>query len=268
MNKKKAIKINKDVFEKLYDKYNRPEFISPDPLQFLWYYNDSTDREIVGLIASSLAYGRVAQILKSVSSILGRIQKPSIFVKNSSLKDMKKAFKDFKHRFTTGDDIAGMLFNTGKAIKKHGSLEQCFVDALNRSKQNMLNAMALFVKELRLDDFAYARNLLPCPSRGSACKRLNLFLRWMVRNDKVDPGIWRKIPASLLIIPLDTHMDNICRTLGITGRKQANMKTAIEITEYFRQINPEDPVKYDFSLTRLGIVDRREYNKFIERWRV
>jgi uncharacterized protein (TIGR02757 family) len=90
----------------------------------------------------------------------------------------------------------------------------------------------------------------------------------MVRKDKVDPGVWRKVPVSMLIIPLDTHMDNICRTLGITGRKQANMKTAMEITGFFGKINPEDPVKYDFSLTRLGIIDRKEFGKFIEKWRV
>ena len=268
MKPKTAIKINKKALEELYGKYNRPEFISPDPLQFLWKYKDRQDREIVGLISSSLAYGRVAQILKSVASILERIGRPSLFVKNSSLTEMKKTFQDFKHRFTTGDDIAGMLFNAGKAVQKHGSLENCFVDALNHSNRQMLSAMASFVKELRLDGFVYAQNLLPCPSRGSACKRLNLFLRWMVRKDKVDPGVWRKVQVSMLIIPLDTHMDNICRTLGITGRKQANMKTAMEITGFFGKINPEDPVKYDFSLTRLGIIDRKEFGKFIEKWRV
>lgn len=265
---KTAIKINKNAFEELYKKYNRKEFISPDPLQFLWEYSDRSDREIVGLVASALAYGRVAQILKSIESILKFIGKPSLFVKNVSLTDMRKIFKTFKHRFNTGDDIAGMLFNSGKAIEKHGSLEDCFFYALKRANYQMIPAMALFVKELSLHKSVCRHNLLPSPSRGSACKRLNLFLRWMVRNDKVDPGVWRKIPASMLIIPLDTHMDNICRTLGITRRKQANMKTAIEITDFFKDINAEDPVKYDFSLTRLGIIDRSEFREFLKKWRI
>jgi len=262
------IKIHKGALEELYRKYNRREFISPDPLQFLWDYSDLRDREIVGLISSSLAYGRVAQILKSVSAVLQRMEKPFPFVAHSSFEKMKKAFHGFKHRFTTGEEIAGMLYNARRAIERHGSLEDCFAAGIGRANGAMLPAISEFVKELRLNGRDYADYLLPCPSRGSACKRLNLFLRWMVRKDDVDPGVWKKIPASMLIIPLDTHMDNICRSLGITKRRQANMKTAVEITEYFKEINPDDPVKYDFALTRLGIVQRNELGAFLEKWRV
>ena len=265
---KRTPKITKEPLEKLYDTYNRREYISPDPLQFLWDYKESGDREIVGLIASSLAYGRVAQILKSVSAVLGRIGKPSSFVKKTSLPDMRKAFSGFRHRFSTGNDIAGMLFSAQNALNKYGSLESCFIAGMNNAHGEMLSSMASFVKELRLDCCIYAGNLLPCPSRGSACKKLNLFLRWMVRKDKVDPGVWTNVPASMLIIPLDTHMDNICRTLGITRRKQANLKTAVEITNFFRQMNPDDPVKYDFALTRLGIINTGELQNFLDRWRV
>ena len=103
----------------------------------------------------------------------------------------------------------------------------------------------------------------PSPERGSACKRINLFLRWMVRKDRVDPGGWDKVPRSMLIIPLDTHMYHICTGLNMTCRKSADMTTAVEITEAFRKIAPEDPVRYDFSLTRLGIRKDADPDSFL-----
>jgi len=161
------------VFERLYDRYNRREFVHPDPLEFLYGYPDLRDREIVGLVASGLAYGRVGQIIKSVGKALDRMGRPYEFVRRGS--------------------------------------------------------------------------------ESGACKRLNLYFRWMVRCDRVDPGGWEGVEASKLVVPLDTHMHRISRRMGLTRRNQADRKTALEVTEGFRRLAPEDAVKYDFSLTRMGM---------------
>ncbi len=260
-------KIDKDILEKLYLKYNRCEFVPTDPVQFLWNYDDPQDREIVGLISSSLAYGRVAQILKSVSSVLEKMPGPARFLRNAALGSLERAFDGFKHRFTTGKGLAAMLYGAKLAIEKYGSLNHCFLASLSDSDEAILPALEGFVRELSADEMIGPNYLLPLPSRGSACKRSNLFLRWMVREDEIDPGCWRGVSTMKLIIPLDTHMAGICRALGITERKQADMKTAIEITDFFRDVNPEDPVRYDFALTRLGILDGTDLPSFVTRCR-
>jgi uncharacterized protein (TIGR02757 family) len=240
-------------------KYNKREFVHPDPLEFLYHYENARDREIVGLVASSLAYGNVKQILKSVSKILDKTGSPHDFLMSSDRTEISAAFSSFKHRFTTGKDLSDMLLSTKFAIEKYGSLEKCFMSGMKKSDPDIIPALRIFVKNLS-SEFNKGENfLLPCPERGSACKRLNLYLRWMVREDEVDPGGWRHIPKSKLLIPLDIHMWNICREAGFTERKQANLKSVMEITAKFAEINPEDPVKYDFTLTRFGIRDELEY---------
>ena len=258
---------NKEILEKLYAEYNKRELVSSDPVQFLWDYDDSLDREIVGLISSSLAYGRVAQILRSISSLLEKMAEPSEFLRVATPISLKSTFEGFRHRFTTGEDVAMMLYGAKVAIEKYGSLNECFLTGLSDNDETILLALDAFVRELSLDEGMAANHLLPFPERKSACKRLNLFLRWMVRENEVDPGGWTGVPVSKLIIPLDTHMYDICRTLGITKRKQADMRTAMEITDYFRNMNPEDPVRYDFALTRLGILDDTDLPSFLEKWR-
>ena len=249
----------KEKLDNLYAWYNKREFVHPDPLEFLYNYYDIRDREIVALIASSLAYGRVAQILKSVSLILELMSpSPYRFLTGISEKDLLKSFTGFKHRFTTGDDMSSMLLAVKKMIKKDGSLCNAFLSGYSESDDNILPALSAFVRRLVNESGGGKNSLIPLPDRGSACKRLILFLRWMIRKDSVDPGGWDGISPSKLIIPLDTHMYSICTGLKMTCRKQADMRTAIEITNGFKKIIPEDPVKYDFSLTRLGI--RKEGN--------
>ncbi len=247
----------------LYDTYNRREYVHPDPLEFLYDYCEIRDREIVGLISSSLAYGGIKQILKSVGSVLFRIPEPSNFIQNSSKTQLVGLFKDFKHRFTTGEELAMMLFGIKDVITRHGSLEECFVKGLSDDDENVLPALTNFVAELSLVFNGQPRSLLPSPSKGSACKRLNLFLRWMVRKDNVDPGGWDRVSPSRLIVPVDIHMHRISCSLGLTSRKGANQKTAIEITNAFRKISPDDPVRYDFCLTRLGIRDDLNPEQFL-----
>lgn len=249
--------------ENLYSKYNRREFVHPDPLEFLYCYDSSSDREIVGMVASSLAYGRVTQILRSVSLVLERMgPRPSRFLSDTPGEVLERTFRDFKHRFTTGRELAALLIGMKRAVDRHGSLETCFACGLKESDATVLPALGRFAEELAGGTHHPCNMFLPSPAKGSACKRLNLFLRWMVRCDCVDPGGWDRISPSRLIVPLDVHMHRIALKLELTKRRQADMRTALEVTEAFKTIHPLDPVRYDFSLTRLGIrqiLDRSDF---------
>ena len=257
--------IIREKFDDLYRLYNRREFVCPDPLQFLYGYSQLRDREVIGLIASSLAYGRVNQILKSVSDVLGRMNdSPFSFLENASLRQLHDTFSDFRHRFTTGHELASMLWGARLMIEQYGSLYECFLTGLEDDQETVLPALSVFVKRLTGAIPRDQNSLLASPDKGSACKRLNLFLRWMVRQDRVDPGGWSEVPLSKLIIPLDTHMHKICLLLNLTTRKQADMRTAMDITHAFRKIAPEDPVRYDFALTRLGIRNDTDMDAFLQ----
>jgi uncharacterized protein (TIGR02757 family) len=246
--------INGKLFEELYATYNRPEFIHPDPLEFLLRYPEMEDREIVGIIASSLAYGRVAQILKSISRILKKMgPSPRQFLKAASRGSLQRSFFRFKHRFTTSEELVDFLLAIQKVTQSHGSLQRCFLMHYDSRDPDITRALESFVQEIKVHLSINENSLLPCPGKRSACKRLHLFLRWMVRSDAVDPGGWSDVSPSKLIVPLDTHMHRICLEMGMTSRKQADLKTALEVTEAFRTFAPEDPVRYDFALTRTGI---------------
>jgi uncharacterized protein (TIGR02757 family) len=265
LNKTKSRRIaSAENLCELYEKYNRREFVHPDPLEFLYDYPDLQDREIVGLVASSLAYGAVRQILKSVAAVLKRMESPYEFLRDVRRDSLVRVFKDFKHRFTTGEELATMLWGVRLVLDKCGSLNACFVEALRPEHDSITPALSGFVKELSSPFDGRPRSLLPSPDLGSACKRLNLFLRWMVRRDAVDPGGWDNVPRSKLIVPLDVHMHRISQQLGLTARRQANLRTAYEITSAFREIEPEDPVRYDFVLTRLGIRDDLDPAEFLQ----
>ena len=245
--------IQKIKFDGIYNQYNRRSFVHPDPLEFLYSYKDIRDREIAGLIASALAYGKVAQILKSVSFVLDRMgQSPYLFLQNFDKKFFLQRFEQFKYRFADGKNLAALLLGAKTVIDRFGSLNKCFVSGLSPDHENIFFAMTFFVGELTSsgNNPGY---LVAAPEKGSACKRMNLFLRWMVRKDRVDPGGWKGIDKSKLIVPIDTHMLKIGSMFGFTSRKGADIKTALEITKGFKMFSPKDPVKYDFSLTRFGI---------------
>ena len=244
----------KERLESLYAAYNQRRFVHPDPLEFLYRYEDLGDREVVALIASSLAYGKVDQILKSVSAILARMGiSPFDFLCSSSFRRVHSAFEHFKHRFTPGSDISFLLWSARGVIREYGSLHDGFLAGLEEHHETILPALSAFVTLLHGDRSCCWSGFLPSPAGGSACKRLNLFLRWMIREDEVDPGGWRGIPPSKLVVPLDTHMHRIGLMLGFTKRRQADLRTALEITQAFKDLSPDDPVRYDFALTRFGI---------------
>jgi uncharacterized protein (TIGR02757 family) len=257
--------ITRPKLEQLYAYYNSPEWIHPDPLEFVYQYHDLQDQELVGLVAASLAYGRVAQILRSVSSVLEKMgPSPYMFVKSATSTSLRRTFHDFKHRFTTGEELVILLLGIRRVIERYGSLYVCFLSGLGDNDETVLPALSFLVNELRSPFNGCSNSLLPLPQKGSACKRLNLFLRWMVRDDEVDPGGWCKVSPSKLVVPLDTHMHRICLLLKLTSRRHADMRTAMEITRAFRKIAPEDPVRYDFALTRLGIRTDADLDKLYE----
>jgi len=269
----KSLKSIIPQLEALYSRYHKREYVSPDPLQFLYDYPDIRDREIAGMVASALAYGAVKQILVSVDRALEPMGKsPYKFLMDKKLPEIKEIFADFKHRFTKGDDLAQMLWGIKKMIEKYGSLEAGFLAGLKNDADTIIPSLINFVSKIRQlaeenrEEVCYGqgyKHLLPRPEKGGASKRLHLFLRWMVRKDAVDPGGWDRIPTSKLIVPIDIHMHRIGLALGLTDRKQANLKTALEITAAFREIAPHDPVKYDFALTRLGIRTDTDMDGFL-----
>lgn len=242
--------LNKPALDQLVERYHRREYVHPDPLEFLYRYPRLPDREIVGLLASALAYGRVSQILTSVEKVLGIMgSSPRTYLENQTPQGLRKDLKGFRHRFTDGDALSRLLAGARKAIREHGSLHSCFLDGLPHEGADILPAMDLFSRRiLRLPD-----HLLPSPCGGSPCKRLCLYLRWMVRSDAVDPGGWTGVSTSQLIVPLDTHIARFGQTLGLTQRKSPSLAMALDITDAFRALCPDDPVKYDFALTRFGI---------------
>jgi uncharacterized protein (TIGR02757 family) len=247
-------RISRKTLELIYSRYNRKELIHPDPLEFLFNYESVADREIAGLIASSLAYGRVTQILKSVSGVLSEMgPSPAWFIMKTGKRDLARTFGAFKHRFTTGAELTDFLYSIGELVREYGSLEQCFNNCYSGEGETVHEALSGFVNTLKRKMAAGKSSLLPDPAQGSACKRLHLFLRWMVRRDDVDPGGWDSVSPSKLIVPLDTHMYHFSTCHGFTVRKNADLMTALEITRGFRSICGEDPVKFDFSLTRFGI---------------
>jgi len=244
----------KQQLETLYRKYNRREYVHPDPLEFLFRYSELRDRELAGMVASSLAYGRVNQILKSVSNVLDRMGgAPFRFLMESTDLEISSALRGFVHRFATGEGMARMLIGRRGVVKKYGSLQGAFQGQVVSDHETVLPALDQFCSRIADAAGGDLGHLLPQPGRGSACKRMNLFLRWMVRRDEVDPGGWDGISTAGLIIPLDVHMHRMGRGLGFTKRKQADMRTALEITEGFKRYVPDDPVRFDFVLTRLGI---------------
>jgi uncharacterized protein (TIGR02757 family) len=244
----------KSQLNELYHFCNSRQWVHPDPLEFLYQYPALEDREVAGLIASSLAYGRVTQILKSVASVLKELgQSPSAFLPSASDRFLCEIFAGFRHRFTSGEEVVLLLAGVKRVLDQYGSLGACFLETYRSCDETILPSLTAFVDELSLPFAGRSNSLLPRPQKGSACKKLNLFLRWMVREDRVDPGGWDRVAPSKLIIPLDTHMHRIAIRLGFTKSRCATMKTALEITRAFREIDPDDPVRYDFALTRTGI---------------
>lgn len=244
------MKKDKAFFDALYRRYNRPALVSPDPLEFLHRWTDVQDREIAALIGACFAYGNVKAITKNLNALFSVISSPRAYLSSAKPARLKKDFAGFKYRFTTQEQLCAFLLAIQRILKEYGSLETCFLRGLKPQDKNVCCALTHFAQCLRAQ--GNVRSLVPDPAKGSALKRLNLFLRWMVRHDEVDPGGWNVSPK-LLIVPLDVHMHRCARALGLTHRNAADMKTALDITRSLARFCPQDPVKYDFCITRFGI---------------
>jgi len=241
----------KPALDALYETWSRSEFISPDPLQTVRHYTSPDDREVAGLVASSLAFGNVKQILASIAVVLDVTPRPAKWLDEATPRRIESTFQSFRHRYSTGAELATMLIGAKHIRERHRNLGNAFAHCIENTDEDIVPGLQRFVGLLNAN--GKPNYLLPDPQRGSACKRLHLYLRWMVRCDAVDPGGWSQVSPAKLLVPVDTHMHRIAKGLGLTQRNAADLRTAREITAAFRIIAPEDPVRYDFALTRLGI---------------
>ena len=254
----------KNILERLYARYNHRQFIPPDPLQFVYKYSSREDMEIAAFLSAILAYGRVQHIERSLTNLFARMgNSPFEFVKNFDAKKRAK-LKGFKHRFTSGDCLSDLFWLLKKILNQYGSIEEFFLAGYNPSDKNIIPALSRFCDSLLAMHTAKHTGkanrelmfLLASPSRKSACKRLNLFLRWMVRNDDVDPGLWQaSIDKTKLLVPIDVHTARLSRILGFHDKRVISLSVAVKITERFAEIEPVDPAKYDFALSRVGILE-------------
>lgn len=235
----------------LYDRYTDRRYITRDPIVVVYRYEDAAEREVVALLAALLSYGNVLSILRGIDTLFDRLDhRPRNYLLDNSAATIRRDLRGWRYRVTSDSDMAALLVGIKRMLEEHGTLEAPFVV----DDTTVLPALERWVDCVATAADHPLNHLLPKPSRGSACKRLHMFLRWMVRCDAVDPGGWDSIDAAKLIVPLDTHMHSMARRLRMTRRKQANGATALAITEALRRVHTTDPVRYDFALTRPGIL--------------
>jgi uncharacterized protein (TIGR02757 family) len=238
-----------------------------DPVDCVRVYPAAADREIAGFIAAGLAFGRVASILASVRAALEPMgASPAAFVRAFEPRRDAARFLPFVHRWVRGRDLVALLVILRHMLNTSGSLEQFFLDGDDPSSPDIRPGLESFCARARAVDVRSidsgrvnrpgAHAFFPLPSGASACKRLNLFLRWMVRRDDIDLGAWSRVSPARLIVPLDVHVIRVARCLGLTPYASPGWRMAASITAALRQIDPSDPVKYDFALCHLGMAGR------------
>ncbi len=254
----------KRLLNRYYKEYNFRERILHDPIEFPHRYKKPEDIEIAGFIASCFAYGRVGLFKPVIARILSLMgSSPCAFLLEFKAERDGRFFSGIKYRFNKSKDILCLLYVMGEILKKNNSLKNAFKAHYRNEDVNIGNALEGFIDYILGIDTSevYGKDIkpagflqfFPSPAKGSACKRMNLFLRWMIRDRDIDFGIWKGIPKNKLVIPLDTHIARISRCLGFTGRKADNWKTAVEITDALKRLDPEDPLKYDFAMCHYGI---------------
>lgn len=241
--------------DRLHETYHTRKHLGTDPIQFVHRYHLPADQEVAGLIAASLAYGNVASIHRSTAEVLNRMHlAPAEFLASTGETDIRRIMAGFRHRWTGEDELGDLLIGIKRVAAEHGSLGQLFL-AVDEKGPDVMAGLTHWVDSLRRGLPQRRKNLLSDPARSSACKRLHLYLRWMVRRDAIDVGCWKGVDPARLLIPLDTHIFGFARACGFTRRTVPDGRAVNEVTAVFRRICPEDPVRYDFSLTRPGIID-------------
>lgn len=228
-------------------------------------YADSREIEAVALLSSTLAYGRVPLFKAVVEKILALTEgSPYRYLMSFDPEKEAPRFQGIYYRLNASEDLLAFVYLMSRTVRQYGSIGALFRSLYREGEADLGPTLSRFVEAVFSFDTrpVYGKNLIPdglrqllsSPASGSACKRLNLFLRWMVRpDDGVDFGLWKEIPPGKLIIPLDTHIIRISRYLGLTARKSPDWKMAKEITDSLKRLDPDDPLKYDFSLCHLGI---------------
>lgn len=256
----------KECLENLYEKFEE-SYLYSDPLGFVHKFNNVKDIEIAGFIAAGFAFGNVNQILKILNKIDSTVNhKFYDFIINYKISDGLKLFKGFYYRFIKENDFSLLFFILSEIIKKYGSIENFFLEGYNPASLNLKDAIVSFSERaLSLADSpkdSRIKFFFTSPKDNSPCKRINLYLRWMIRNsDELDFGIWQNVNPSQLIIPVDTHIARISRYIGLTKHKNPSFPMAVEITENLKKLDHFDPTKYDFAISRLGILDLCTKNK-------
>jgi uncharacterized protein (TIGR02757 family) len=240
--------------------------IEPDPLQLVRRYDDPLDAEVAGLLAGAFAYGRADIVVANVGAVLAKMRpSPYRYLANFSRSEATKRFAGFSHRFHKTRELVALLGCIAHAIETHGSLGALFKECYDERDADIGPSLARFVTSLRKPAPSNLRPatcyLLPSPHDGSACKRMNLFLRWMVRRTSPDLGLWTFVDPSKLVMPVDTHIHRIATFLGLNDRKSADWKAARAITDRLALFDASDPVRYDFALCRLGILDLCSRNR-------
>jgi uncharacterized protein (TIGR02757 family) len=253
-----------DFLKDIYSACNVGARLNRDPLAVVKRYADRSDREIAALVCSTLAFGSVDLIVRACEAALAPLgERPAVALARMGALELEGAWSNFKYRFCFPADMSALMRGIKRAREECGSLEGLFLQG-DEGGADVVDALGAFVTAVKRlgtatgrsakGDGAIRENLLPDPSRGSACKRLFLFLRWLVREDAVDPGGWGRVDRSRLVVPLDLHMTRVCRErLGFIPNSAANLRNALAATTAFRLYSPDDPVKYDFALTRPGI---------------
>ena len=249
------------------DNFPRERHLSNDPVQFVHRYEDPRDREIVGLIAAVFAYGNVKSVIRTVDAALQYLgNSPSRTLATFDPRKEARRLRGFYHRFNTNRDLAVLFWIIRRALEEYGSLEAVFTAGLSPADTDIGAGLENFCKTLlgfgheqfyprgELKRRIGVRFFFPRPSEGSACKRLNLYLRWMVRpEDGIDCGVWKSVAPRQLVIPLDTHIARISSYIGLTEMRSPGWAMALEITRNLRALHAEDPLRYDFALCHLGI---------------
>jgi len=236
--------------------------IEPDPLQLVRRYDDPLDAEVAGLLAAAFAYGRADIVVANVGAVLAKMRpSPYRYLASFDRSEALKRFAGFSHRFHKTRELVELLACIARAIETHGSLGALFKECYDENDSDIGPSLERFVSVLRGEAERrrgrrrHIQYLLTSPNDGSACKRMNLYLRWMVRRTSPDLGLWTFVDPSKLVMPVDTHIHRIATFLGLNDRKSADWKAARAITDKLALFDESDPVRYDFALCRLGILD-------------
>jgi uncharacterized protein (TIGR02757 family) len=252
----------KAALDRLYAEYDHGGALQ-DPIEKVRVYADPADREVAGFIAAGLAFGRVTSILASIDAVL-RVMGPSpaAYVRRFDPARDAGPLRPFVHRWTRGEDVIALLRVLQHMLRTSGTLEQFFLDGDDPASPDIAPGLESFCARARAVELrglsprarAGVGRFFAQPSAGSACKKLNLYLRWMVRRDEVDLGAWRRVSPSRLVVPLDVHVIRVGTCLGLTRYRSAGWRMAASITASLRELDPADPVRYDFALCHLGML--------------